>query len=180
MQITLDGFVAGPNGEGDWVVVPGKQDPGALQATMELIYSCDTLLLGRKNTRPFVDHWAKTADQPESPWQPFARYVTNMRKIVFSKTETAIAGTNLKVENGDLATVVNKLKSQPGNDIMVYGGVNFVSSLIELDLVDEYNFIVNPVAMGNGMQVFKERNILQLKSSRAFANGKVINKYVRS
>lgn len=180
MQMTIDGFVAGPNGENDWVFVPGKQDPAALQATIDLAGSCDTILAGRKMIQGFIGHWENVADnQPDNPWHPFAQHMVNHRKIIFSRTEsTGITARNLEVENGNLATVVNDLKSRPGKDIIAYGGVNFASSLIELGLVDEYYFIINPVAIGSGLSVFKERKIMTLESSVVYTNGKMLNKYV--
>jgi len=94
MQITIDGFVAGPNGENDWVFVPGKQDPAALQFSIDVAGSCDTILAGRKMVSGFIGHWQNIADnQPENPWHPFAKHMVNHRKIVFSRNETtAIEG----------------------------------------------------------------------------------------
>jgi dihydrofolate reductase len=179
MQMTIDGFVAGPNGEQDWVFLPGKQDPAALQSTLELARSCDTLLIGRKIMREFTQHWENVADnQPDSPWNPFARIMADMRKIAFSRTQTEAVGRNLEMENGDLATVVRKLKSQPGKDLLVYGGAGFVSSLVSENLIDEYYIIVSPVAIGSGLSIFKERKVMQLESSVAYTNGKVLNKYL--
>ncbi len=178
MQMTIDGFVGGPNGENDWVFLSGPDEAG-FQKIIELADSSDTLLLGRKMTREFVDHWENMTDnQPDNPWHPLAQRMVNLRKIVFSKTETAIAGRNLEVENGDLATAVQALKEQPGKDILVYGGVNFVSSLISLNLIDEYYLIINPVAIGAGLSIFKERKVLKLESSTPYKSGKVINKYL--
>lgn len=101
-----------------------------------------------------------------------------MHKIAFSSTETTLPGRNLEVENGDLATAVQALKEQPGKDILVYGGAGFVTSLVSLNLIDEYYLIVNPIAIGSGLSIFKERKVLELESSIALKSGKVINKYL--
>lgn len=179
MQMTIDGFVAGPKGENDWVFLPGKQDPAAFKFGIGLAESCDTLLLGRKMIPGFTQHWENVADnQPDCPWYPYAKLVVAMRKIVFSHTQTEITGRNLEMGNGDLATLVQELKNQPGKDLLVYGGVNFVRSLIKLNLVDEYYFIVSPVALGSGQTIFSGKQIMQLQESRAYSNGKVMNKYV--
>jgi len=178
IQMTIDGFVAGPNGEQDWVWLGGP-DKAAFQKIIELADSCDTILLGRKMTREFIDHWENMVDnQPENPAQPLAQLIVNMRKITFSHTQTAIKGRNLEVENGDLATIIRALKEESGKDIMVYGDANFVNSLISLNLIDEYYIITNPVAIGAGLSIFKERKILKLESSIAYNNGKVLNKYL--
>lgn len=185
MQITIDGFVAGRNGEQDWVFISGKADPEALQKVIgfgvDLASSCDTLLLGRKLAASgFCTYWENIADnQPENPWNPLAKLIADHRKIAFSHSETSVpAGRNLKVENGNLATVVQSLKNQPGKDILVYGGADFVSSLVSLNLIDEYHLVVNPIAIGSGLSIFKERKMLELVSSMAFKHGKVVNKYV--
>lgn len=178
VNITLDGFVGGPNGEIDWVFLTGPDEAG-FQTIIELADSCDTILLGRKMTPDFIAHWENMVNNmPDNPAYPLAQRMVNMRKIAFSRTETAITGRNLEVENGDLATAVQALKEQPGKDIIVYGGANFVSSLISLNLIDEYYIIVNPVAIGAGLSIFKERKILKLESSIAFKHGKVLNKYL--
>jgi dihydrofolate reductase len=184
MQMTIDGFVGGPNGENDWVFISGKQDPDALQQSIgfgiELATGCDTLLLGRKLAASgFCTHWENVADnQPNNPWNPLARLITDHRKIAFSSSETTLPGRNVEVENGDLATAVQALKEQPGKDILVYGGADFVSALISLNLIDEYYLIVNPVAIGSGLSIFKERKVLELESSIAFKSGKMVNKYL--
>ena len=178
IQMTIDGFVAGPNGEQDWVMLAGPDEFG-FRKIIELADSCDTLLLGRKMTRGFIDYWENMVDNlPDNPAQPLAQLIVNTRKIVFSRTQTAITGRNLEVENGDLASAVQALKEKSGKDIMVYGGADFVSSLIGLNLIDEYFIIRNPVAIGNGLSIFKERKILNLESSITFNNGKVLNKYL--
>jgi dihydrofolate reductase len=178
MQMTIDGFVGGPNGENDWVFISGP-DEVALQKVIEIADSCDTILLGRKMTREFVGHWENVVDnQPDSPWNALAQLMVNHRKIAFSRTETAIPGRNLEVENGDLATAVQALKNQPGKDILVYGGADFVSSLISLNLIDEYYFFICPIAIGDGLTIFKERKVLKLENSISYKSGKVLNKYV--
>jgi dihydrofolate reductase len=182
VNISLDGYVARLDGRGDWVFINGIKDDASFQRVIDLAESCDTILMGRKMTREFIDYWENVVDnQPDSPesFRHLAQLMVNTHKIVFSRTQTDIKGRNLKVENGDLATVVQALKNEPGKDIMVYGGASFVSSLISLDLIDEYYIIVNPVAIGSGMPIFKEQKLLTLESSTAYKNGKVINKYVR-
>ncbi len=96
MQMTMDGFVAGPNGELDWMWIPGERDDGGFRRVIELAQSCDTILLGRKMTKEFIEHWENVVDNlPDSPEQPLAQLMVNFRKIVFSRTQTDIheAGT---------------------------------------------------------------------------------------
>ena len=179
VQMTIDGFVAGPNGELDWMWLPGDRDETGFRKAIELADSCDTILLGRKMTRDFIDHWENgLIVDGISPEQSLAQRMVSMRKIVFSRTQTSISGKNVEVENGDLVTAVQALKKQPGKDIIVYGGADFVSSLISHNLIDEYYIIRNPVAIGNGLPIFKEKKALKLESSTAYKNGKVLQKYL--
>ena len=179
VQMTIDGFVAGPDGELDWMWIPGERDESLFWKVIELADSCDTILLGRKMTREFIDHWENVVDnQPGSPEQSLAQRMVNMRKIVFSQTQTAINGRNLEVENGDLVAAIQALKKEPGKDIIVYGGANFVSSLVSQNLIDEYFIFRNPVAIGNGLSIFKEKKLLKLDSSTSYKNGKILNKYL--
>ncbi|MES2419404.1 MAG: dihydrofolate reductase family protein [Bacteroidota bacterium] len=103
-----------------------------------------------------------------------------MRNIVFSHTDTAINGRNIEVESEseDLATAIQALKNQPDKDILVYGWVEFVSSLTNLNLFDEYYIIVYPVTIGKGLIIFKEQKILKLESTITYKDGKVLNKYL--
>ena len=177
IQMTIDGFVAGPDGELDWMWTAAEESVG--RKVIELADSCDTILLGRNMTRGFIDHWENVVDnQPDSTEQSLAYRMVNMRKIVFSRTQTAINGRNLEVENGDLAAAVKALKKESGKDILVYGGANFVSSLISENLIDEYFIFINPVAIGNGLSIFKAKQLLKLDSSTSYKHGKVLHKYL--
>ena len=72
---------------------------------------------------------------------------------------------------------LTRLKEQRGKDIVVYGGATFVSALIEHDLIDELNIFVNPVVIGGGMRIFKDRKGLRLTGSTAYSSGVVVNMY---
>ena len=176
--MSVDGFVAGPNGELDWIWI-GKPDPNILQKVVELAGTCDTILLGRKMTRGFIDHWENVVDnQPRSHEQSLAKLMVDLRKIVFSHSQSEIKGRNVEVNSGeDLAAEVQALKQQPGKDIMVYGGAEFVSSLISQNLIDEYYIFRRPVAIGKGLTIFKDQTVLRLESTVAYENGTMLHKY---
>jgi dihydrofolate reductase len=179
VQMTLDGFVAGPNGELDWMWATGERDEAVFLKVLELAESCDTILLGRNMTQGFIDYWENVVDnQPGSTEQPLAKLMVGMQKIVFSRTQSTVSGRNLEVENGDLVTAVKDLKEESGKDIIVYGGAAFVCSLISLNLIDEYYIFRNPVAIGSGLSIFKEQKLLKLEDSTAYKSGVVINKYL--
>ena len=176
--MTIDGFVAGPEGQLDWMWL-GEKDPSSFQDVIDLASSSDTILLGRKMTQGFVTYWEDVVDnKPESPEHSFATQMVDLRKIVFSRTGTAMKGRNVEMEYGDLATAIDALKRMPGKDILVYGGADFVSSLIDLNLIDEYYIFSNPVSIGKGLRIFKGQKLLKLESSKAYKNGKMLNKYL--
>ena len=174
MQTTTDGFVAGPDGQLDWMTSIDTDDK-LIALINRLTDTSDTILLGRKMTPGFITYWEGV--QPNTPEYPFARKMVDMPKVVFSKTLTRVAGQNVRVEGGDLVQAVKKLKGLPGKDIVVYGGATFVGSLIENNLIDQLNFFVNPVAIGRGMRVFKDRKSLRLTGSTAYPSGVVVNSY---
>ncbi len=175
MQITVDGFVAGPEGQLDWMT--WNMDEKLLAFINQLTDTSDTILLGRKMTEGFIKYWESAITKPQSPEYEFARKMVDTPKVVFSKTLSHIDGQNVRVENGDVVEAVNKLKSLQGKNIIVYGGATFVSSLIENGLIDELNLFVNPVAIGNGMRIFKDRRPMQLTASVAYPCGIVVNSY---
>lgn len=174
MQMSVDGFVAGPEGQLDWMT--WDMDEKLIGFINELTDSSDTILLGRKMTEGFVNYWEGV--QPDSPEFSFAKKMVDMTKIVFSKTIDSIAGQNATVENGDLVKAVNDLKNHEGKDIVVYGGAGFVSSLIDNGLIDEFNLFINPTAIASGMKIFSGRTKLKLKNSQAYDSGIVVNTYV--
>jgi len=173
MQMTIDGFVAGPEGQLDWMT--WNMDDRLLAFIKHLSDTSDTILLGRKMTPGFISYWE--AVRPDSPEYAFARKMVDTPKVAFSKTLTKIDGKNLRVENADLLPAVNRLKQLPGKDIIVYGGATFVGSLLEHGLIDELNIFVNPAAIGSGMRIFNERKKLRLIQSTAYASGIVVNTY---
>jgi dihydrofolate reductase len=175
MQMTVDGCVAGPEGQLDWMT--WNMDEKLLAFINQLTDSSDTILLGRKMTDGFIKYWESAITKPESPEYAFARKMVDTPKVVFSKTLKHVDGQNVRVENGDIVESVNKLKSGQGKDIVVYGGATFVSSLIENGLIDELNFFVNPVAIGNGMRIFKDRRPMNRTASGAYPCGVVVNSY---
>ena len=173
VQMTVDGFVAGPEGQLDWMT--RNLDEGAIGRIVQITDSSDTILLGRKMTDGFITYWESV--QPDSHEYVFARKMVDTPKIVFSKTLKRVECKNVRVETDDLVQAVNQLKAQRGKDIIVYGGATFVSELIENDLIDEFNIFVNPVAIGRGMRIFKDRKALRLIGSTTYPSGVVVNTY---
>jgi dihydrofolate reductase len=180
VQMSVDGFVAGPNGELDWMTFSNTRDDKLSEYVNALTDSSDTILLGRKMTDGFVNYWTSALDKPESPEYSFARKMVDIPKVVFSKTITESIWANTIVANGDLVEEVEKLKRKDGKDIVVYGGATFVSNLIRENLIDEFHLSINPTAIGRGMTIFgnlEDRLKLKFVQSTTFSNGKVVNHY---
>ena len=173
MQMTVDGFVAGPENQLDWMTF--DMDEKLLARINELTDTSDTILLGRKMTNDFIAYWEGV--KPDSPEYEFAQKMVRTPKVVFSKTLKSVEGKNVRVENGPLVDAVQRLKNEPGKDIVVYGGATFVSALIDNRLIDELNFFINPIAIGVGRRVFSGRTPLSLVSSVAYSSGIVVNTY---
>jgi dihydrofolate reductase len=166
MQITVNGFVAGPNGDLDWMTF--DMDDKLIQYITSLTDSCDTILMGRKMTDAFVNYWTNVLKTPESPEYVFAEKMVNYPKVVFTKTLDESRWANTVLAKGDIVEEVNNLKKKDGKDIIAYGGAGFVTSLIKHNLIDEYHFFVNPVAIRRGMTIFDGlESKLKLKQVRA-------------
>jgi dihydrofolate reductase len=175
MQMTVDGYVAGPEGQLDWMT--WDWDPQLTQFVNQLTDTSDTILLGRKMTPGFVSHWEKAATKPGTPEYEFAQKMVDFEKVVFSKTVEHMAGKNVRVHNGDLLDGVSAIKSRAGKDVVVYGGATFVKSLLDDGLIDELNLFVNPVAIGRGLQVFSGTKRMTLTGSTAYPSGVVVSTY---
>jgi dihydrofolate reductase len=176
VQISIDGYVAGPNGEMDWMT--WNMDDQLSQYINALTDSSDTILLGRKMTDGFVSYWENVVNnQPESPEYSFAKKMVNTPKVVFSKTLDKSTWNNTSLAKGELAEEINALKQKDGKDIIVYGGADFVSNLIQQNLIDEYHLFVNPTAIGKGMSIFRGMTRLKLEKSTAYDCGIVVLVY---
>ena len=178
VQMSIDGRIAGPNGEMDWMV--GLQDDKINNYVNELTESFDTILLGRKMADGFISYWSDVINKPDDPWYALAKKMIEIPKVVFTKTLNKSKWINTEIATGDLTDEIMKLKSREGKDMVVYGGASFDSSLIKLGLIDEFLLFVNPVAIGNGMTIFKDLNEIQkfnLVKSIAFDSGEVLLHY---
>lgn len=173
MQVTVDGFVAGPNGEMDWMTF--NWDDELKNYVNEITAPVDCILLGRNLAQGFIPAWVSRLADPEMA--AFARKMVETPKIVFSKTLETVEWENTKLAQGVSAQEISQLKAQSGQDIIVYGGGSFVSSLIKDGLIDEFNLFVNPVALGKGMAIFsdlEDKLRLTLVKSKAFDCGIVL------
>lgn len=166
MQTSLDGFVStGPNDEQTWVT---WDLDGIKQHVIDLLDVTDTIVIGRKLAIDYIPFWQDTVTKPDDPMYEFAKRIVSAKKIVFTKTLDKSIWDNTELAKGNLVDEINKLKEQDGKDIVVYGGSSFVSALIKEGLVDEFQFYINPVALGKGVHIFDQiDNFKQLKLKSA-------------
>src|SRR5438105_6127361 len=107
MQTSVDGFVAGPEGQLDWMTF--DMDEPLLAFINHLTDTSDTILLGRKMTEGFINYWQQVITQPDNPEYAFGQKMVSIPKIVFSNTIATVEGQNVRVENGPLVEAVNQL-----------------------------------------------------------------------
>ncbi len=180
VQLSVDGFAAGPNGELDWMT--WNWDDELKDYVSHLTDTVDTILLGRKMTDGFISHWTNALANPKSPEFDFAKLMVDYRKVVFTKTLDKSAWANTELAKGDLVNEVARIKNGKGKDIIVYGGATFVSNLIKNNLIDEYYLFVNPVAIGKGMSIFSKLEAKQnfkLMCAKKFDCGITLLNYQR-
>ena len=151
VQVTADGFMGGPNGEMDWTTYPWTDDITAYVEALDDPVDC--IVLGRKLAEGFIPAWAAG---PEGETQAGIDKMNKTPKVVISNSLTESPWDNAVVAGGDLAATVRRLKSEPGGDMIAYGGGTLVASLIAEKLLDELHLFVNPVAIGAGLPVFPD------------------------
>jgi dihydrofolate reductase len=168
MGVSLDGFIAGPDGEIDW----GAPDEELHRFHNQQVRELGVHLCGRKLYETMV-YW-ETADQnPAAPEYEleFAHIWKALPKIVFSKTLEKVEG-NARLVRGGAAEEVARLKAEPGKDLAV-GGAGLASTFIKLGLVDEFRLFVSPVVLGGGTRYFpalEEAIDLELVETRTFGS----------
>jgi len=176
VHTSVDGFIAGPNGEFDWPAM-GPELSAHSDALNERV---DTFLYGRVVWELMSGYWP-TADQiSDHPHDlKFAQVWRKMPKVVFSRTLTE-AGWGARVA-ADAESALRELKAQPGKDLLLTGGAGLAASLAGLDLIDEYQVVVHPVVLGGGKQLFplSARFDLELAETWTFDGRAVLLSYHR-
>lgn len=151
VQMSIDGFISGINGELDWLT--NKWDSELKKYVYNLTRPVDCIIMGKNLAYNFIETWEKRLSNQKTG-NSFARKMVETQKIVFSRTLKQIKGKNARLASGELDEEVNLLKKTKGRDIIAYGGVEFLSSLIRGGHVDEFNLFINPVILGEGRSIF--------------------------
>jgi dihydrofolate reductase len=176
MHISLDGFV-GTKGSGP---LHSKWDDGLKKFSIDMLRNTDCILLGRVTAEGFIPYWTQAGTDPEANEHELGKLFTLIPKVVFSNKLTGRIWDNTTILKGDIAEQIKALKEKKGRDIIIYGGSSFVSSLIENGLIDEFNLLVNPIALGSGEAIFNRLTDLEFVSARPSDCGVNILTYKRA
>ncbi len=167
LAVSLDGYIAGANGETDWCIMDEDMD------FIGFLKSIDTILYGRKSYELWGEYspGKDSFDADREMWE----LIHSKKKYVFSKTLTKVDNQAVIIDD-DIEEEVTALKKQPGKDIWLYGGASLITTFINLGLVDEYRLSIHPIILGDGKPLFvdiKQRKGLVLVDSRRFSSGVV-------
>lgn len=174
-HITLDGYFTDANSDMSWA---HKSDPEWDAFAAENAKGGGVLLFGRITYELMASFWPTPAAMEMMP--DVAKGMNEMSKVVFSKTLDKASWNNTKLVKSGLIEEVQKMKNEPGEDMVILGSGTIVSQLSEKRLIDEYQVVVNPIALGKGRTMFegiKEKLALKRTNSRTFNNGNVVLSY---
>ncbi|MBK7184126.1 MAG: dihydrofolate reductase family protein [Bacteroidetes bacterium] len=179
MHISLDGFVAGPNGEMNWI----KVNEEIFDHVGKRISEGDTALYGRVTYQMMENYWPTAAKKPNATKHDIehAKWYGKVRKVVLSKTMKDKGLVNTIIISGKLTDSLNKIKQDGhtsgmsrSDDILLFGSPTATHSLMQQNLIDGYWLLVNPIILGQGIPLFvdiKDRIKLDLVNTRQFACG---------
>lgn len=172
MHISLDGFVAGPKGELNWV----KIDNEIFDHVGKRIHEGNTALYGRTTYQMMENYWPAAGVKPTATEYEIehSKWYNKAHKIILSKTIKETGLTNTTIINDNLSERINEIKQQTGNEILLFGSPTATHSLIQLNLIDGYWLFVNPIILGQGVPLFagiKDKIKLKLLSTQQFTCG---------
>jgi dihydrofolate reductase len=176
MNVSLDGYVVGPDGRFDW----SAPDAEVFRFWIDEIREVGVHLMGRRLYETML-YWEtadqdRTLDDAEIEW---AALWNPLPKVVFSTTLTTVEGA-ARLASGSLAEEIGRLRAEPGDGDIAIGGATLAAEAAELDLIDEYRAVVYPVLVGGGISYFpqRERRVdLELIETRTFSSRFVYLRY---
>src|SRR5438093_1266327 len=189
-RVTADGYFAGADGNLDWVVPDDEIDKAGAQATSRF----DTVLFGRRTYQQFEAFWPHALDDSATAPDPhaarrrspeiraMAAMLNEATKLVFSRTLKAVTWKNSRLVHELEPREIEAMKNQPGKDMIILGSGSVVSKLTEHGLIDEYQFIVSPVLLGNGRSLLSgvsKPSRLDLLEVKPHRSGNVVLRYAR-
>jgi dihydrofolate reductase len=174
-MVSLDGFFVDAKGDMSWA---HKQDKEWNEFSASNASGDAALLFGRVTYEMMASFWPTPAAKEQAP--VVAEGMNKMPKLVFSRTLEKASWQNTTLVKGDPVAEVRRMKNEAGPGMAIMGSGTIVSQLAQARLIDEYQMVVNPIALGKGRTLFegvKEKIALKLIKSRAFGNGNVVLYY---
>jgi dihydrofolate reductase len=175
MTTTVDGFIAGPNNELDWML--GTSDKDLNDDIVALVRSSDAGFLGYPVAQGMIPYWESAAADPSasSATRDLATAVNSLHRIIISSQPVDLPWEDSELvvarNDDDLIAAVTEIKRQPGRDIGVPGGVRTAQRFARLGLIDEYVLQVHPIAIAVGQPLFTQETELQLTSAKTYDSG---------
>lgn len=172
MHISLDGFVAGPKGEMNWI----KVDEELFDHIGKRVSQTDAALYGRKTYEMMENYWPNAGNEPDASKHDMehSSWYNQAHKFVLSKTMNGAVLPNTTIINDTLADSINAIKQQAGSEILLFGSPTATHSLMQQNLIDGFWLFVNPIILGQGIPLFKdikEKMSLELLTTQQFASG---------
>jgi dihydrofolate reductase len=171
MSISIDGMAAAPETAGGLSPVP--EDPEIVALKLQWLSQAGCHIMGRTTYQEMSQYW------PYSD-HAYAAPMNALPKVVFSRTLTEAPWETSRIASGELAEEIGALKSEPGGDILAWGGAGFARALIAANLIDEYRLVVNPVIVGGGLSIFGPSSgpvDVKLAGIQGFATGATLQIY---
>ncbi|MFF7243408.1 dihydrofolate reductase family protein [Embleya sp. NPDC008237] len=176
MSVSLDGYIAGPDGGFDWTT----PDEEVFRLATDEVRAVGVHLLGRRLYETML-YWETVEQNPSLDFSTlaFAAIWKPLPKVVFSTTLSAVQG-NARLASGGLAEEIERLRAEPGDGDIAIGGATLAAEAAASGLIDEYRARVYPVLVGGGVPFFprhEHRADLELVETRAFGSGVVYLRY---
>ena len=154
MHVSLDGFVAGPNGEMDWIQI--SED--IFEIAGDLTSQSDTALYGRVTYDMMDAYWPTAADHPNPSKHDIehSSWYKQVDKVVVSTTLASDASNKRTVISDNIDCGIKHLKEQDGSNILLLGSPSLTRMLIAADLIDEAWWLINPILLGQGIKMFPD------------------------
>jgi dihydrofolate reductase len=170
--ISLDGFIAGPMGEMDWI----RGDDQLANYEIGLVNSASSLLLGKGTYQDFAQYWPTIPASPTAAaWEKtYAERINQLHKVVISHNLQAAKWPTSELWRELDAAKVNEFKARAGGDILTYGSATIVQQLTNLGVIDEYHWLIHPIILGKGRRLLdnlERRFDIELVDSERFNSG---------
>lgn len=175
MHVSLDGFVAGPNGEMDWILI----DDAMFDFVNDRTKTSDAAMYGRKTWQMMDGYWPEAGKNPKASKhdREHSAWYNKIDKYVLSRTMQSDPTKKVKVIGKDLVREMTEIKNGKGEEILVFGSPSASHALANLGLIDEYWLFINPILLGKGIPLFngqKDITKMKLLKTHIFPNGVIV------